>query len=244
VSGGFAQLQAQIPEHVGTCQGTATTSRPELGEATQATSNGRLIYLTVDGVVSFTDGSHTWVLDPNGEVQVRNVDERLAFEFNGDGFPLVGQPAPQINGVCPTTPLSVLTVENFYASLVNQIGGQCVSTTMILSDPDADPPEFQPTAAGRPLIPEHSAGHRRRTGYDDFSDKSWPQWPPSRRWSKLATSSAAGRCQSPRLVQRWLRRPDPGGDPRVSTNNWILAPSHTSTPSQPPLTRSSRLTTT
>ncbi|MBV9329724.1 MAG: zinc ABC transporter substrate-binding protein [Chloroflexi bacterium] len=170
LSGGFAQLQAQLPDLVGACSGSAT-SRPELGEATQPTSNGRLIYHTVDGIVSFSDGSHTWVLDPNGQVQVRNVDERFPFEFNGDGFPLVGQPAPQVNGVCPTAPLSVLAVENFYASLVNQLGGQCVATTTILSDPDADPHEFQPTAAdvrafqGAQLVVEDGLG------YDDFADK-------------------------------------------------------------------------
>jgi zinc/manganese transport system substrate-binding protein len=65
----------------------------------------------------------------------------------------------------------VLAVENFYASLVNQIGGQCVTTTTILSDPDADPHEFQPTASdvrsyqGSQLVVENGLG------YDDFSDK-------------------------------------------------------------------------
>src|SRR5207302_956705 len=93
------------------------------------------------------------------------------FEFNGDGFPLVGQPAPQINGPCPTSAVQVLAVENFYASLVNQIGGQCVNTTTILSDPDADPHEFQPAAndvrayQGAQLVVENGLG------YDDFSDK-------------------------------------------------------------------------
>jgi zinc/manganese transport system substrate-binding protein len=170
LSGGFAQLAAQIPDRVGTCQGSVD-SHLELGEATQPTSNGLLVYHTIDGVVSFSDGAHTWVLDPSGQVQVRNVNERFAFEFNGDGLPLVGQPGPSINGPCPTTPVRVLAVENFYASLVNQIGGQCVTTTTILSDPDADPHEFQPTAndvrsyQGSQLVVEDGLG------YDDFSDK-------------------------------------------------------------------------
>jgi zinc/manganese transport system substrate-binding protein len=170
LSGGFAQLAAQIPDRVGTCQGSVT-SRPELGEATQPTSNGLLVYHSVDGVVSFSDGSHTWVLDPSGQAQIRNVNERFSFEFNGDGLPLVGQPGLSINGPCPTSPVKVLAVENFYASLVNQIGGQCVSTTTILSDPDADPHEFQPAASdvrsyqGAQLVVEDGLG------YDDFSDK-------------------------------------------------------------------------
>jgi zinc/manganese transport system substrate-binding protein len=170
LTGGFAQLAAQIPDRVGTCRGSLD-SHPELGETAQATSDGLLVYHTIDGVVSFSDGAHTWVLDPNGQVQVRNVNERFPFEFNGDGMPLVGQPGPSINGPCPTTPVRVLAVENFYGSLVNQIGGQCVTTTTILSDPDADPHEFQPTAndvrsyQGTQLVVEDGLG------YDDFSDK-------------------------------------------------------------------------
>ena len=170
LSGGFAQLQAQIPERVGACQG-ALSARPELGEATQPTSTGRLVYHTLDGVVSFSDGVHTWVLDPSGQVQVRNPNERFSFEFNGDGLPLVGQPGPPINGPCPTALVKVLAVENFYASLASQIGGQCVTVATILSDPDADPHEFQPAAAdvrsyqGTQLVIENGLG------YDDFSDK-------------------------------------------------------------------------
>ena len=170
LTGGFALLQSQIPDRVGTCSGPEV-DRLELGEATQPTTNGRLVYHTVDGVVSFSDGTHTWVLDPSGQVQVRDVNERFPWEFNGDGLPLVGQPGPQINGPCPTSAVRVLAVENFYASLVNQIGGQCVQTTTILSDPDADPHEFQPTASdvrsyqGAQLVVEDGLG------YDDFSDK-------------------------------------------------------------------------
>ena len=170
LTGGFAQLAAQIPQYVGTCQG-AEVDRLELGESTQPTSNGQLVYHTVDGVVAFSDGSHTWVLDPNGQAQVRGVNERFPFEFNGDGFPLVGQSGPQVNGPCPTSGLKVLAVENFYGNLVSQLGGQCVQVTTILSDPDADPHAFQPAASdvrayqGAQLVIENGLG------YDDFSDK-------------------------------------------------------------------------
>src|SRR5205823_4457295 len=88
LTGGFALLQSQIPDRVGTCTG-AEIDRIELGEATQPTSSGQLVYHAVDGVVSFSDGAHTWVLDPTGQVQLRGVNERFPWEFNGDGFPLV-----------------------------------------------------------------------------------------------------------------------------------------------------------
>jgi zinc/manganese transport system substrate-binding protein len=170
LAGGFAQLQSQIPDRVGTCQGPER-DHVELGEATQPTTNGRMVYHSVDGVVSFSDGTQTWVLDPSGQVQVRNANERFPFEFNGDGFPLVGEPGPRINGPCPSTPINTLAVENFYASLVNQIGGQCVSTNTILSDPNADPHEFQPTASDVRMYQNAQLVIENGLGYDDFSDR-------------------------------------------------------------------------
>jgi zinc/manganese transport system substrate-binding protein len=191
LTGGFALLQSQLPDRVGTCQG-AEVDRLELGEASQPTTNGRLVYHTLDGVVSFSDGTHTWVLDPSGQAQVRDVNERFPFEFNGDGLPLVGQPGPQINGACPTSAVRVLAVENFYASLVNQIGGQCVSTATILSDPDADPHEFQPSANdvrayhGAQLVIENGLG------YDDFSDKILATLPQDQQPSVVKAGDVVG----------------------------------------------------
>lgn len=170
LSGGFALLQQQIPDRVGTCSG-AEEDRIEIGEATQPTTNGRLVYHTVDGVVSFSDGTHTWVLDPNSQVQVRGVDERFPFEFNGDGFPLVGESGPQINGACPSNVIRVLAVENFYGNLISQLGGQCVNTTTILSDPSADPHEFQPAASDVRTYQVAQLVIENGLGYDDFSDK-------------------------------------------------------------------------
>jgi zinc/manganese transport system substrate-binding protein len=112
------------------------------------------------------------VLDPNAQVQVRNVNERFSFEFNGDGFPLVGQPASTANGPCPTAPAAVLAVENFYASIVQQLGGQCVTVTTILSDPDADPHEFQPTAGDIRAFQSAALIIENGLGYDDFADKA------------------------------------------------------------------------
>jgi zinc/manganese transport system substrate-binding protein len=84
---------------------------------------------------------------------------------------LVGHPAPQINGPCPATPINTLAVEDFYANLVNEIGGQCVSTTTILSDPNADPHEFQPTAGDVRLFHNAQLVVENGLGYDDFAEK-------------------------------------------------------------------------
>src|ERR1700719_2165877 len=59
--GGFAQLQALIPDRVGTC--TADEQyRPDQGLSTQQTSTGAFIWHSVDGAISFSDSFHTWVL--------------------------------------------------------------------------------------------------------------------------------------------------------------------------------------
>jgi zinc/manganese transport system substrate-binding protein len=169
--GGFAQLQEQIPDRVGTCL-AEERYRPDIGESFQPTSNGSLVWHSVDGSISFSDGSHTWLLDPSAQVQVRNANERFPFEFNGDGLPLVGQPALTTNGPCPTTPASVLAIENFYANIVQQLGGQCVAVTTILSDPDADPHEFQPSAGDVRAFQTASLVVMNGLGYDDFADKA------------------------------------------------------------------------
>ncbi|HEV7664873.1 MAG TPA: zinc ABC transporter substrate-binding protein [Chloroflexota bacterium] len=169
--GGFAQLQSQIPDRVGTCL-TDENYRVDIGESYQPTSNGALVWHSVDGAISFSDGAHAWVLDPNAQVQVRNVNERFPFEFNGDGFPLAGQLPSTTNGPCPTAPVAVLAVENFYANLVQQLGGQCVALTTILSDPNADPHEFQPTAADIRAFQTAAVVVENGLGYDDFADKA------------------------------------------------------------------------
>ena len=169
--GGFAQLQALIPDRVGSC--TADEQyRPDQGLSTQQTRTGTLIWHSVDGATTFSDGFHAWVLDPTGQVQVRGVNERFAFEFNGDGFPLTGQANSDSNGPCPREPIAVLAVENFYGNLVQQLGGQCVNVSVILSDPDADPHAFQPTAGDIRAFQTAALVMMNGLGYDDFADKA------------------------------------------------------------------------
>jgi len=166
----FLSLRAAVGDVVGNCV-EEERFRPELGMATQRTSNGTLVWNSLDGVTSFSDGVRTWVLDPSGQVVERGALERLPFEFNGDGLPLVGSHPASTDGPCPVEPLVVVAVENFYADLVRQLGGQCVLVTTLLSDPDADPHEFEPSAedvrafSGADLVVENGLA------YDDFANR-------------------------------------------------------------------------
>ncbi len=155
---------------VGTCQGEPTTV-VEMGTTVQPTSTGQLESRSVDGVVLFSDATRAHVLDPLGQVQQRGLRERFPWEFNGDGFPLVGAAAPPIDGPCPDTSLRVLAVENFYADLVRQLGGQCVTVTTILDDPTADPHEFQPSSSDVLAYQNAQLVIQNGLGYDDFSDR-------------------------------------------------------------------------
>jgi zinc/manganese transport system substrate-binding protein len=72
---------------------------------------------------------------------------------------------------CPARPVAVLAVENFYADLVKQIGGACVTTTAILTNPDADPHEYQPVASDVRAYQRARLVVENGLGYDDFSDR-------------------------------------------------------------------------
>jgi zinc/manganese transport system substrate-binding protein len=80
--------------------------------------------------------------------------------------------APLAADTCPTTPVAVLAVENFYGSLVQQLAGQCAAVTIILSDPAADPHEFQPTASDARAFQSATLIVENGLGYDDFADKA------------------------------------------------------------------------
>jgi hypothetical protein len=115
--GGFAALASQVPDRVGTCTDNETY-RLDIGESIQHTTNGQLTWRALDGWTAFSDGTNTWVLDPSGQAQARPVDRRFPWESNLDGFLLVGQDGPNgLNGPCPTAPVKVLAVENFYGNL-------------------------------------------------------------------------------------------------------------------------------
>jgi zinc/manganese transport system substrate-binding protein len=81
------------------------------------------------------------------------------------------QPSASTGGPCPTTPVAVVVVENFYGSMLEQLGGQCVRVTSILTDPSADPHEYQPSVNDARSYQDAQLVVQNGLGYDDFSDK-------------------------------------------------------------------------
>jgi hypothetical protein len=85
-SGGFATLDAMIPNTVGGCLGNPSTLSN--GNTVQQTTVGLMAFNPADSVPEFTDGNTTWVLGPDG-LQSRPNDQRFDYET----------PASQVAGV-------------------------------------------------------------------------------------------------------------------------------------------------
>ena len=68
-------------------------------------------------------------------------------------------------------PIPVLGAENFYADLLAQIGGSRVTASSILSDPSADPHEYEASPAAAKLVADSKLVIINGIGYDDFMDK-------------------------------------------------------------------------
>ena len=67
--------------------------------------------------------------------------------------------------------IHVIAVENQYGSLVSRLGGQGVRFKSIITNPDADPHEFQTNFQ---VVHDYQAAQlvvENGLGYDDFSDK-------------------------------------------------------------------------
>jgi len=77
ITGGFAELNAMIPNQVGGC----LTGEYKIanGNTVQETVGGLLSFNPNDGLPKFTDGTDTWVLGPDG-VQMRSNNDHFAYE--------------------------------------------------------------------------------------------------------------------------------------------------------------------
>ena len=72
---------------------------------------------------------------------------------------------------CPIAPVTAIAVENFYGNILKQLGGQCVNVTSVLTDPSADPHEYQPSANDAKSYQTAQFIVENGLGYDDFSDR-------------------------------------------------------------------------
>lgn len=67
--------------------------------------------------------------------------------------------------------IQVVAAENFWGSIVSQIGGEKVNVRSIVSDPNADPHEYESNAADARAVADADYVIANGVGYDDWMDK-------------------------------------------------------------------------
>jgi zinc/manganese transport system substrate-binding protein len=70
-----------------------------------------------------------------------------------------------------TTVIGVVAAENFWGSLAEQLGGTHVKVTSIISNPDTDPHDYEPTAADSRAIATARLAIINGVGYDAWATK-------------------------------------------------------------------------
>jgi zinc/manganese transport system substrate-binding protein len=87
-----------------------------------------------------------------------------------------GSGRPTTSGV-----VNVVAGENFWGDIVRQLGGAHVHVTSIISDPNADPHEYESDAKNAAAIARADVVVENGLGYDDFMDKLLSASPRSSR---------------------------------------------------------------
>jgi zinc/manganese transport system substrate-binding protein len=67
--------------------------------------------------------------------------------------------------------IKVVAGENFWGNIISQIGGSHVSVSSIVSDPNADPHEYEASAANAAALASANFVLENGIGYDDFMSK-------------------------------------------------------------------------
>jgi len=70
-----------------------------------------------------------------------------------------------------STPLKIVAAENFWGSLVSQLGGNKVKVRSIVSDPNADPHEYESSSVDARSYASSDYVIENGAGYDSWSDK-------------------------------------------------------------------------
>ncbi|MGW1809657.1 metal ABC transporter solute-binding protein, Zn/Mn family [Streptomyces sp. NPDC002078] len=94
--------------------------------------------------------------------------------------------------------IQVVAAENFWGSIASQLGGSHVTVTSIINNPDADPHDYEPTAADARTVAGAQYTIVNGIGYDAWADKL------------LAANPGSGRTQ---LKVGDLVGIKPGGNP-------------------------------
>ena len=100
----------------------------------------------------------------------------------------------------PAEKLGVVAAENFWGDIAQQIGGDTVQVTSIISDPNTDPHQYESSARDGAAIAGASLVIQNGAGYDEFINKLLAATPKSHREVlDVATVVGAGHDANPHL---------------------------------------------
>lgn len=101
--------------------------------------------------------------------------------------------APATSGTASsgsTAGISIVAAENFYGDLFKQLGGNYVSVTSILSDPNADPHQYESNVQNAVAVSNAKIVIENGDGYDSWMDKLLSASPNANRIVLVASTIA------------------------------------------------------
>lgn len=124
-------------------------------------------------------------------------------------MPLAGCGSASTGGVASGGKVQVVAAENFWGSIAAQVGGDHVSVTSIITSPDTDPHDYEPTSQDARAFATAQYAIVNGAGYDSWAQKALDANPSSGR-KELDVAKLAGRAEgdnphmwySPTIVSR------------------------------------------
>ena len=114
--------------------------------------------------------------------------------------------SPQAKGVASGGRPSVVAAENFWGSIASQLGGDRVTVTSIIDNPNADPHDYEPTAEDARSFATASFVIENGVGYDPWAQRLLDANPvPSRAVLDVGTLVGEPTGGNP---HRWYSPPD------------------------------------
>jgi len=87
------------------------------------------------------------------------------------GSPAAGSPSGSDAGGSDAAPIEVVAAENFYGAAAEAVGGKYVHVTSLLTSPDADPHDYEPTPDASRAVADAKLVVFNGIGYDDWMQK-------------------------------------------------------------------------
>lgn len=72
---------------------------------------------------------------------------------------------------CPTTPINVVVTTNVWGSITDQLAGSCANVVTVITSPNADPHDFEPTSQTSDSFAKADLAIMNGLGYDEWANK-------------------------------------------------------------------------